>query len=163
MKPLMILSVFALANATSVMAAPPPPPPPGRVQLISDFFSFAPRKLPASSLDKWAHYISPEVQVYYGDELIFKNRADWLASLNSPKGLGDDKINRSVGYLQFYELTDGGIRVLEWAYPFGKDTVFHGVEPYRFVTYYFDRKQLVRVNYDQHMAPYDLRSGKQWN
>ena len=145
------------------MAAPPPPPPPGRVELISNFFSSAPSKLPARSLDSWARYISPDVKVYYGDELIFKDRESWLASLNSPKGLGGSKINRSVGHLQFFELADKGIRVLEWAYPYGKDTVFHGVEPYRFVTYYFGDKQLERVVYDQYMAPYDLRSGKQWN
>lgn len=68
-----------------------------------------------------------------------------------------------MAYLQFWELADGGIRVLEWAYPYQRSTVFHGVEPYRFVTYYFDSEQLIRVVYGQRMAPYDLRSGKQWN
>ncbi len=68
-----------------------------------------------------------------------------------------------MGYLQFWEMKDGGIRVLEWAHPYKEGTIFHGVQPYQFVTYYFDDKQLVRVVYDQLMAPYDLRTGKQWN
>ena len=163
MKRLMILSLLALANATAVLAAPPPPPPPGRVELIANFFNSAPTKLPAENLGSWARYISPDVKVYHGDKLVFENRTSWLADLNSPTGLGGQAIGYSVAYQQFYELADEGIRVLEWAYPYGKDTVFHGIEPYRFATYYFDNKQVVRVVYDQRMAPYDLRSGKKWN
>lgn len=157
------ISFLCLAISTGVVAAPPPPPSPGRVELISNFFNSAPTKLPTTNLRRWERYISPDVKVYYGDELIFQNRANWLADLNSPKGFGGSRINRSVGYQQFFELTDGGIRVLQWAYPYGKGIVFHGVEPYQFVTYYFDKNQLVRVVYDQHMVPYDLRTGKQWN
>jgi hypothetical protein len=154
------LFIFPIAIA---VAAPPPPPPPGRVELISNFFQAAPTVLPSKSLDDWSRYISPDVQVFYGDKRAFSNRADWLADLNAPKGLGDERISVSLGYLQFYELSDEGIKVLEWALPYKKGAVFHGVEPYRFTTYYFDRKQLVRVVYDQSMAPYDLKSGKRWN
>jgi len=158
-----ILIMLGLAASASVLAAPPPPPPPGRVELISNFFNSAPTALPARDLDAWSRYISPDVKVYFGEKLLFSSRADWLADLNSPKGLGGERIRSSLGRLQYYELADGGIRVLEWSYPYAKGAVFHGVEPYRFVTYYFDQTQLVRVVFDQAMAPYDLRSGKRWN
>ncbi len=163
MRHLMLLALLFGGSFTKVLAAPPPPPPPSRVELISNFFNSAPTNLPAASLESWARFISAEVQVYHRDEIAFTNRTDWLAALNSPRGLGGGRIGYSVGYLQFYELADGGIRVLEWAYPYDRETVFHGVDPYRFVTYYFDDRQMVRVVYDQPMALYDLRLGKQWN
>lgn len=155
--------IFGVLASAAAIAAPPPPPPPGRVELISGFFSAAPTLLPSKHLDAWASYISPDVKVYMGEKLLYANRAEWLANLNAPEGLGGERVGASLSRLQYYELSDGGIRVLEWSYPFAKDAVFHAVEPYRFVTYYFDDKKLVRVVYDQAMAPYDLKLGKRWN
>ena len=149
--------MIALSLALAALA-PPPPPPPGRTELVSNFFKFAPTKLPAANLPAWARYISPNVQVFKGDKLIFATRAEWFEYLKSPRALGW-KVGYSVAQLQFYELDDGGIRVLEWAYPFREGTVFDSVTPYRFVTYYFEGNQLVRVVYDQSMRLYDLKSG----
>ena len=126
---------------------------------MTNFFKLAPTKLPAPSLSKWAQFISPDVKVYFREKLLFANRTAWLADLNSPKGLGGEPINSSIARLQAFELEDKGIRVLEWAYPYKEGSVFHGVLPYRIVTYYFDRTQLVKVVYDEAMAPIDLRAG----